>query len=256
MLKRIVDRNKYLLITLLSAVVILIIWEVTARILDKDYLLPGVTAVIGEFVALWGKKTFYVNLGNTILRCVVGFVCAYILGFGLGIIGGRHAAVGAILRPITSFLKTTPIMALTLLLLIWFKSNATPMIIGFILVFPLVYATISDSVAAIDPKMKQVATVYDISAQEKIRYVYFPEIAPVAFSLSMTTFAMNVKAVISAEILSYTYHSLGLSMYIAKSHVFEDTALLFAYVFVAIFISAVFELIMSLVKKRVCAHFL
>ena len=208
-----------------------------------------------EFFLLFGKKTFYVNLGNTLLRCVIGFACSFALGFVLGIIGGKKPVFNAIMKPITSFLKTTPVMAITLIILVWFRTVITPVIIGFIMVFPIVYASTADSVAAVDPKLLQMAKIYDFGNKDKLRYLYFPEIAPVIFSTLSTTFGLNVKAVISAEILAYTTHSLGISMYLAKADIFEGTPLLFAYVFVAVIIAAIFELIFTLIKRKVCKNF-
>lgn len=255
MIKNLIKHNKYSIITLCSVALILGVWEIAATALGKDYLLPRFSAVMVEFFALFTKRSFYVKLGGTLLRCVIGFVCSYALGFGLGILGGKYPAFNAVIRPVTSFLKTTPVMALTLMLLVWFRSSITPSIIGFILVFPIVYATISDNVAAINPKLLQVAAVYDFTKKEKLRYLYFPEIAPTVFSLLVTTFGMTIKAVISAEILSYTNRSLGLSMYIAKSDIFEGTTLLFAYVFVAVLVSALFEFVLTMVKRKVCAKY-
>ena len=228
MIKRIVKHNKYSLITLLSLAVILGVWELAAFLLGKEYLLPRFSQVTVEFFRLFGEKTFYVNLGSTLARCLIGFVCAYFLGFSLGVLGGKVPSFHAALRPVVSFLRVTPVMALTLLIMVWFKTKTTPIIIGFIMVFPMVYETIKDSVSSIDRKTLDVAKVYGFSKGEKIKYVYLPSIAPMAFSSLISSFGLNLKAVISAEILSYAPKSIGISMYIAKSDIFEGTALLFA----------------------------
>ena len=128
------------------------------------------------------------------------------------------------------------------------------MVIGFMLVFPVVYASVKEGILSVDPKILQMAKVYKFGKKEKLRYIYLPHLAPTLFSTAITCFGLNLKAVISAEILSYAPRSLGIAMYIAKSDIFEGTALLFAYVCVAVIISALFEVIMTLVKKRVCKN--
>lgn len=256
MFKQIIKHNKYSLITLVSVAFLLAVWELASFLLGKDYLLPRFSQVVVEFIRFFGEKTFYVNLGSTLLRCLIGFVSAYVLGFILGVLGGKYPAFHAVIRPIVSFLRATPVMALTLLIMVWFKSKNTPIIIGFIMVFPIVYATIKDGINSVDKKIIQVASVYDFSKKEKIRYVYLPEVAPIAFSSLTASFGLNVKAVISAEILSYAPKSIGISMYVAKSDIFEGTAILFAYVLVAVLLSALFELAFTLIKNRVCRHLL
>jgi len=211
--------------------------------------------VVEEIFSLFGKANFYVNLGNTLLRCLIGFITAFTLGFAFGILGGKYKWFHACVRPFTAFLKTTPVMALTLLIMVWFKTQNTPVAIGFIMVFPIVYQTVADSVATVDKKLLEVAEVYGFSKKEKLRYVYLPEIVPMTFSTASTTFGLSIKAVISAEILAYAPKSIGVSMYVAKSNIFDGTARLFAYVIVAVSISALFETLLTLLKNKICKKY-
>lgn len=68
----------------------------------------------------------------------------------------------------------------------------------------------------------------------------------------VTAFGLNIKAVISAEILAYTADSIGIRMFVAKSDIFGGTATLFAWVLTAILLSIIFELLLGTIQRRIC----
>lgn len=252
MIKKAIKNNKYSLISVAAVIVFLGIWELVSYLLGKTYLLPRVSEIIGEFFVLLGKKDFYIVTLSTLGRCLIGFVLSLLLGLGLGVLGGTSKTVRAILSPFISFLRTTPTMSLTLIIMVWLRSNYTPILIGFIMVFPIIYRTVSDSLINVDEKLKEMVSLYGVSKKNTIKYLYIPEVIPVLFGSMVTAFGLNIKAVISAEILAYTADSIGLRMYIAKSDIFGGTATLFAWVLTAILLSVLFELILGAIQRRIC----
>lgn len=252
MLKKIIKNNKYSIISIVTVVIILGLWELISFLLDKDFLLPRFSEVIKELFVLLSTKQFYIVTASTLCRCLLGFVLSFLLGLGFGILGGISKTVRAVFAPIISFLRTVPTMALTLIFLVWLRSKYTPIMIGFIMVFPIIYRTICDSLINIDDKLKEMIKVYNVKPSMAVKYLYIPEVVPVLFGSMVTAFGLNIKAVISAEILSYTANSIGLSMFIAKSDILEGTARLFAWVLIAVILSALFEILLSVVQKAVC----
>lgn len=251
MIIKALKNNKYSLISLASVVVFLAVWELVSFLIGKPYLLPRFTEVMSEFFVLLGKKDFYIVTLSTLGRVLLGFVISLVLGVGLGILGGISKTVRAILAPFISFLRTTPTMALTLVIMVWLRNKYTPILIGLIMVFPIIYRTISDSIINVDGKLKEMTKLYGISNKNAVKFMYIPEVVPVLFGSLVTAFGLNIKAVVSAEILAYTADSIGLRMFIAKQDFFGGTATLFAWVLTAIIISVVFELLLGLIQKRI-----
>lgn len=252
MVKRIIKNNKYTLISIATTILLFGIWELVAVVLGKSYLLPRFSSVLVEFFALFGRKDFYIVTANTFLRALIGFIIAFLPGVVIGIVCGKNKAVRAIIGPIVSALRTTPTMALTLILMVWFRSSLTPMLIGIIMVFPIICQTLTDSITTVDKKLLEMAQIYEFSRKKVVTYIYIPHITPMLFSSAITAFGLNIKAVVSAEILAFTANSIGLKMYIAKSDIFSGTVTLFAWVLTALLLSVVFEIIMTVIQRRVC----
>lgn len=248
--KKIFKNNKYTIISVATVMVFLALWELVSFLLNKDYLLPRFSEVMKRFFSLLGTKQFYIITASTLGRCVVGFLISFVLGLVFGILGGLSKTVRAIFAPLISFLRTAPTMALTLIFLVWLRSKYTPVMIGFIMVFPIIFRTISDSLINIDGKLKEMLKVYDVKPSTALKYMYIPEIVPVLFGSMVTAFGLNIKAVISAEILAYTANSIGLTMFISQQNF--DAVTLFAWVLIAAILSSLFEIVLSLIQKAVC----
>lgn len=243
------------LLALASIALFLGVWELVAYCIDLDFVLPRFSAVAVRFGQLWATKSFYVATGNTLLRCLCSFAIAFVLGTGLGVLGGVSRAVRRFLSPVVAFFRAAPIMGLTLVMMVWFRSHITPVCIGILMVFPIMYTTVADSIHTVDADLLQMAAVYRMPKKHVLRYVYLPHVTPMVFSASATAFALNIKAIVSAEILAHTVGSVGVRMYVASADVLEGAALLFAWLLVAVLLSVLFEFLIKGLQRIVLGRY-
>ena len=237
---RFVLRYQKVLWGLLGLGLFLAVWEIVAVKVNLDIVLPRVGEVAVAFGKLWESKSFYLDTGRTIVRCLIGFGIAFAAGLVFGVLGGVCKPVRQVLQPIVALFRAAPTMALTLLLMIWFYTDKTPIAVGFLMVFPVIYTTIADSIATAPTDLLEMATVYRLSPWDKVRYIYLPHATPMVLSAANTAFGLNIKATVSAEVLAYTAHSIGLNMYNAKNDILWGASTLFAWLLVAVLVSLVF----------------
>lgn len=219
---------------------LLAVWEIVAVSVNLDIVLPRVGEVAVAFGKLWTTKSFYVDTGRTLLRCLIGFSIAFAAGLVFGVLGGVVKPIRQILQPLIALFRAAPTMALTLLFMIWFYTEWTPVAVGFLMVFPVIYTTIADSIATAPRDLIEMAQVYRLSPWAKVRYVYLPHATPMVLSATHTAFGLNIKATVSAEVLAYTAHSIGLDMYNAKNDILWGASTLFAWLLVAVLLGLVF----------------
>lgn len=245
-------KNKYFISAVVFVVLLLAIWEITVRVRGtEEYVLPAFSVVVKELCLLFKKAEFYTQLWGTLKRIFSALAFSIILGVILGVLSGLNGYIKACLKPVIACIKSVPVMAITLIILLNFGKSKTPSIIGFLMAFPIVYTHVVFGVENIDKKLLEMAKVYKIGKKDKLLKVQLPQVLPSLFAGIETAGGLCIKAVISAEILCYTVKSLGLAMYIAKSNMFEDTPILFAYCLVAILLSLVFEGLLKLLQKAV-----
>ncbi|MFW5684475.1 MAG: ABC transporter permease, partial [Spirochaetota bacterium] len=127
---------------------VVVVWVAAARLVNAPIVLPGPTATI---VALWDAvrdPAFLGHLTGTLLRAVGGFVAAYLAGLAWGVIGATRPRIGRLLHPALVFIRATPVIAVILLALIWFRSSVAPLFVTLLMVLPLVVANVVSGVHA------------------------------------------------------------------------------------------------------------
>lgn len=232
-------------LALAAIALFLAVWEIVAICVRREYMLPRFSAVAVAFVRLWGTYDFYRATGGTLVRSLVGFGLAFAGGFLLGVVGGVWPRFRAFLSPVVAFFRAAPTMGLALVILVWLRARYTPVCIGFLMVFPIIYTTVADSIAHAPADLLQMAAVYHLPLAERVRSIYVPHAVPMVFSACSTAFALNIKATVSAEILAYTIGSVGMRMSLAASDLLDGSALLFAWLIVAVLLSVLVEALLK-----------
>lgn len=105
---------------IVGVTIFLIVWEISARIMDNSLTLPAVSEILA---ALWdliisGELVF--ALAESIWLLIAGLTISVIVGFILGALVARSRTAYWMLNPYFSALFATPTIALVPLVLVWF----------------------------------------------------------------------------------------------------------------------------------------
>ncbi len=254
-MRSVLYNNRYWLITICAALVFFGIWELAAHIIGVDAILPTFTSTVAALGGLLSTGTFWGAMGASLLRALIGFIVACVLGVVLGITAGKYRALAAIMKPLNAFMRTVPVAAITLVLAIWVGSNVLPSVIGLLLVFPVIYEQSRSATENIPRELEEAMDEAGARFWYRFIYVYLPMILPQVLSSVSSTFGMNLKAVITAETLAYSLHSIGIQIYYAKANFVFEAPTLFAWVMAAVVLSVLAEAgikaIIKLVTSRV-----
>ena len=248
--KNFLKKNRYLFVGILFLIFLFVVLEIYLKIFNvENYVFPSISEVLSTLVKLLGKKYFYVRLSNTLGRIIICLTLSIIIGVVLGLIGGLNPYFNACITPIMVIFKSIPVLAITLILLLNFSSQSTPVIIGFMMGTPIIYSSTTFGIKSIDKDLSEMLKLYKIPFYKKLFKVYVPLSSPSIFNGIETCGGLCIKAVISAEILCLTVDSIGRAMQNASANMFTDTPILFAYCLVAIILSLSFEMIIKVITK-------
>ena len=137
------DRFK---VPLLFGLLILAAWQGLVVFADiPEYLLPSPTAILADV-----DRTLAVQLGVTFLEAAIGFLIASALAFVCAVLFVRFQTLEEGLFPIAIAIKTTPIVAIAPLLVIWLGTGWWSKIVAVILIcfFPVLVNTVKGLKAA------------------------------------------------------------------------------------------------------------
>ncbi|MBQ8426829.1 MAG: ABC transporter permease subunit [Clostridia bacterium] len=237
-----------LILTLISIGAIFIVWGCTAIAVGKEYVLPTISSTLKEFARLFVGKRFYVSFAGTLLRSLIAFTCSFLLAFLCAYFAQKHEVFKSLISPIISVVRALPTIAVVLLLLFWTNEFFAPIIVTMLVVFPTVFSQLKIGFESIDKSIKEAAMVDGANDKLVFKYIEIPLILPTIYSTMGGGFALNVKLMVAAEVLSATPRSIGGLLNSASYN--SELAYMLAIVCVSVILGVIIELIFNSLSKK------
>lgn len=215
------------------------LWQLAAVWLGQEILLASPVSVIRKLIELVQTAEFWKSIWFSFGRIAAGFGLALLLGILLAAASYACSLVEILLKPLTSVMKATPVASIIILCLIWISSRNLSVFISFLMVFPVVYANVSEGLRQTDRKLLEMAEVFGVGIRKKICYIYLSEVLPYLLTACSLGLGMCWKAGVAAEVIGVPDGSIGEKLYHAK--IYLNTPDLFAWTIVIILISVLLE---------------
>ncbi|MDE7214006.1 MAG: ABC transporter permease subunit, partial [Anaeroplasmataceae bacterium] len=226
---------------------ILFIWYIACLWIGVDLILPTPSQAFLSLGKLLQDSSFWISLGWTYLRCIEGFLIAFVIALVCSVVAYAYKEVEKFLNPFMAIIRAIPTMAILLILIIMILPSQTPIVIAGIVICPTLYQAFLSGFHQIDRKLIEMANVYQVPKKKQILKLYIPSMKPVILENTATSFSLNIKLVIAAEALAQTRNSIGKLMQFAKVNI--EVEKLFALTIVAVILSIVSEALLHLLKK-------
>ncbi len=244
-----VKKYSNLIYPLISLSILIGIWAIFASVVGIEIIVPSIKSTFVGLGEILSSAKFYSSALNTLLRAIIAFALAMVSAVIFSILSAFFPIIYKLLSPLIAIMRAVPTMSIILLTVVWMKPETSPILIAYIIIFPLMYAGIYSSVTGVDKDLVDMSRAYKVSKKDMIKSLYLPSIAPSFFDISKANISLTVKLIISAEIIAQTRFSLGIMMQIARSQL--ETAQLLAYTILAIVMSYLLELFVGLIKRLV-----
>lgn len=248
-MKSSITKKKRIWIGTASVVLLLVVWKLASLHYKSDFILPSPEKTIISLFDLFTSTGFLVVVGSTLWRGLLGFVSAAVVGIALGIAAGVSPSFRAALAPVLVVVRSIPIIAITLLSLIWFTPEGVPLFIGFLTMFPIICTNVIEGIRSVDGDLVEMAELYNLSSRRKLSELYIPSIAPFIFSGFSTMAGIGWRAIIVGEVLSQPEYGIGTLMHSAQT--FLNVDVLIAWTLIAILLSSGCEALISFCGKKV-----
>ena len=216
--------------------------------IGQEILLVSPVRVLSRILSLMGEPDFFVILGSSMLRILLGFLSAVALGVLLGVLTAKSNACRTLFAPVRALIKATPVASFILLALVWMYTGTVPAFISFLMVLPTVWSNVEQGILETDPNLLEMAKAYRFSALKKIRLLYIPSVLPYFLAAFSTGLGLGFKSGIAAEVICLPKRSIGINMYYSK--IYLETPDLLAWTVIVVLLSILLEWgLVRLVKK-------
>jgi NitT/TauT family transport system permease protein len=223
----------------LSLLALLLMWQVLAICLSSNNL-PA-PLVVGN--VLWqgflnGQIPYH--LGATMLRLIISFSIAMLLGCGLGILLGRNKKLDSFFDNWLVIFLNIPALVTIILCYVWFGLTEVAAILAVVInKLPNVIVTIREGARALDQDLLEMARSYRFGRKKTLLHVVWPQLYPYVMGATRTGLALVWKIILVVELLG---RSNGVGFQLYSFFQLFDVASLLAYTIAFVTIIQLLEL--------------
>ncbi len=234
---------------LLIAAIYLLVWQIVSVAVGSALLLPSPAATLKRFAQLVSLAESWRAVGLTMARIMGGYLLGVLAGVLLGALTARFPFANALLAPLRSVIKATPVTSFILLALLWLSSNAIPLFISLLMVLPIVWTSTLEAVLHTDPQLLEMARVFRFGRKRTMLRVYVPSVLPQLLAACTTALGFAWKSGVAAEIIALPKRSVGYRLYEAKLSI--ETVDLFAWTLLIVLLSMLLEILLVRALRRI-----
>ena len=226
----------------------LLIWELAARITDNAIILAGPIDTLSLFFSFLADTAFWSAVLSSLARILAGFFMSAACALLLGTAAFFQPCLKAFLSPIVALMKAVPVASFVILALIWLGgSSELSLLVSFVVVFPMIWASVLGGLEAADSKLLELSRVFELGLVKRLRYIYIPELLPYLSASLSSAIGMAWRSGVAAELIGQPKDTIGFYLY--QSKIFLDTPGLFAWTLAVILLSWISEKLIKAVLK-------
>ncbi|MBS3946944.1 MAG: ABC transporter permease subunit [Dethiobacter sp.] len=230
--------NKYLYLG--GVIVVLLGWEIVSLTVAAEAL-PRPREVWNGLMLLHTNGKLWQHLPISLYRTLMGFGLGAALGFIAGALAGFSKPLYCLLKPLTGALLSFPAVAVVMVGMVWFGMGSTlAVVITALFTFPLVYRSTVEGVRLMDARLLEMAAVFRLSKWALWWNIYLPALATALLAGFAFAAGTAFRKTVMAELLG-SHDGVGYAMAMTRFNL--ETAELFAWVMVCLFVVAGIELL-------------
>lgn len=224
------------------------VWITAYFCVGNEVLVPSFLATVKQTGLLLISVEFWHGFAYTLLRVLIAFAVSFVLAVAVAVLSYLYPAFRVFVSPLTAVLRSLPVLAVLLVILVWAGDGVAPVIVAFLSLFPLLYTATLSSLMGVDPALLEMSKAYKVPRKTQIKKLYIPTVTPRLIREGGASLAFAVKLVVSAEVLARTKNSLGVLMQDAK--IYERLPKLFALVIVVCVLGFALESVCAVLAER------
>lgn len=205
----------------------------------NDLILPSIPATLSATAQVATQSNFFQILGFTLLRVFGGIAISILAGAVLGILCGMQRWLYELIAPLTTVIRTLPVVSVIILINLWVRSGIVPLVVSFLVCFPIIWTNVVEGYRNTDPDLLEMARVFGVGRSKVLWQIYVPSIRPYMMAAMMNAIGMGWKATVTAEVLGNALPSVGMQLYYSK--IYLETPTLFAWTLVLVIASFAIE---------------
>lgn len=232
-------RTRHAIKAVLITLFWLAVWQAASMIVNQPLYMPSPAETFSSLGGLIATQDFWLSVGYTFYRVTFGLIISFVLGIIIAFLASKIGVLESLLRPLMAAVKSTPVMSVIVLALVWFSSSFVPVFSCILLCLPIFYTNTLSGIRSVDKNLLEMAAVFKVKHRRIIQEILIPSVLPNIYSALAVCLGFSWKSVVAAEVLSSPKYSMGFKLYATK--IYLDIPALFAWTLTIVVISLVVE---------------
>ncbi len=237
-------------VSVLSPLTLLLVWELLARVHAIDVrLFSSPSLIIRSFVPLLLSGDLVYNTAVSVQRVIVGFIVGALPGIVLGVSMGLSPLIRSAIEPMIAATYPIPKLAIMPLILLIFGLGETSKVFTIAIgVFYLVVINTMAGVLNIDKIYLDVARNFGASRRDFYLTVALPGALPMIFAGLKLGMGMALILIVAAELSAA---KAGVGWMIWRAYDMFDIEQMFVALIVLSVLGYIFSLLLDAIERRV-----
>ncbi len=246
---------KKIIKTVLIATFWILIWEAASRLVSRNnelmlLILPSPFTVFKKWTEIAFTQAFIKAEILTLARIFIGFFIGVVLGFFIGILTHISGLAYSLLSPILKIIRAVPVVAIIILMYLFFDSSTLPIIIVSLMVLPIIWQTVHDGLNNTDKSLLEMSKAFNLSNSKTLLNVKIPSITPNLITSCVNALGLAWKSGVAAEVICLPNISLGTMLWHSKGSIDFDEV--YAVTLTVVVLSIIIEIFL----KYLCNKYL
>ena len=208
----------------LAALAILIFWQLTAMIVDRN-ILPSPILVIQVFFEEFFAGEMLEHALASLWRALAGMLLSVLLAAPAGLVLGQSQKLNRFFSPVIYLLYPIPKVVLVPIILLFFGVGDLPKIVLiFLILFFQILVLVRDQAAALPDALLKSVRSLGAGRRALFRFVYLPASLPAILTGLRQSVGTAVAVLYIAELFA-TQRGLGYYIYFKGSTLFDYPAM-------------------------------
>lgn len=235
--------------TIIGVIGVFLFWYLLSLILNTS-LFPGPEKVLPQFFVYLANLETYEAIGWTLLRLLISSIISGVFGLILGIFSGLYKPFRVFIKPFITVFKTIPTAAVIFIIIALTKPMFGPIIIVFLITFPIMYESVVSGFLSVDQNIIDSARVDGANNIKLVFRIYIPLSVNYIILGLVSSIGLGMKVSIMSEILAGSSSALGLGKLIRDSQLIVDMQSVLSYSLMAIIIIGIIDICIYIAKKK------
>ncbi|MCF6526247.1 ABC transporter permease [Streptomyces sp. JJ36] len=239
---------------LLSVALVLALWQL-AYVFEWSATLPAPAAVGGELADAWADGTLLPAVGHSLLRCLIGFGAAAVIGLPLGVVLTRLPPLRTVLGPILSAIQSLPAAGLVPVAVIAL-GNSEGAVYAVVLLgsVPSIAVSVAAGIDQVPPLLLRAGKSMGATGVRGAVHVLVPAALPAFISALRQGWTFGWRALMTAELITATPLP-GIGRMLSQGKEAESMSLVLATVGLILAVGVLVEsALFSPLERRVLRH--